>query len=110
MAQVTITINSREYSLACEDGQEARIIKLANILDEKATQIVSATGPINENLLLAMVGILTADELYNKQNEKPSTQKEKIDTSELEKADKDNAAILKSITERINYIVSSIEI
>ena len=36
MAQVTITINSREYAIACEDGQELRIIQLAKILDEKA--------------------------------------------------------------------------
>ena len=36
MAQVTITINSREYAVACEDGQEVRIYQLARILDEKA--------------------------------------------------------------------------
>lgn len=36
MAQVTITINSREYAVACEDGQEVRILQLARMLDEKA--------------------------------------------------------------------------
>ena len=36
MAQVTITINSREYAVACEDGQEVHIIQLSRMLDEKA--------------------------------------------------------------------------
>lgn len=35
MAQVTITINAREYAVACEDGQETRILQLARLLDEK---------------------------------------------------------------------------
>ena len=40
MAQVTITINSREYAVACEDGQEVRILQLARLLDEKAKKQV----------------------------------------------------------------------
>ena len=36
MSQVTITINSREYAVACEDGQEMNILDLAKVLDDKA--------------------------------------------------------------------------
>ena len=63
MAQVTITINSREYGIACGDGQEAHIIKLSRMLDEKAKRLTAGNGQINENMLLAMVGLLLADEL-----------------------------------------------
>ena len=63
MAQVTITINSREYGIACGDGQEAHIIKLSRLLDEKAKLLTSGNGQINENMLLAMVGLLLADEI-----------------------------------------------
>ena len=63
MAQVTITINSREYAVACEDGQEVRIIQLSRILDEKARLLTQGGGQVNENMLLAMVGLLLADEL-----------------------------------------------
>ena len=38
MAQITITINSREYAIACEDGQELHIMQLSRMLDEKANQ------------------------------------------------------------------------
>lgn len=65
MAQVTITINAREYTVACGDGEEANIIKLANILDEKAKLLTSNGNQINENMLLAMVGLLVADELVD---------------------------------------------
>ena len=63
MAQVTITINSREYAVACEDGQEVRILQLARMLDEKAKLLTQSGGQVNENMLLAMVGLLLADEL-----------------------------------------------
>ena len=63
MAQVTITINSREYAVACEDGQEVRIMQLSRLLDEKARMITGGSLQVNENMLLAMVGLLLADEL-----------------------------------------------
>lgn len=63
MAQVIITINYREYAVSCDNGQEIQIMKLGRILDEKAKALTSALGHINENQLLAMVGLLLADEL-----------------------------------------------
>ncbi len=68
MAQITITINSREYPIACEDGQEAKILKLANLLEEKAQILKNISGQINENMLLIMIGILIADDLYEIKN------------------------------------------
>ncbi len=63
MAQVIITINYREYAISCDNGQEVQIMKLGRMLDEKAKALTAALGHINENQLLAMVGLLIADEL-----------------------------------------------
>ena len=52
MAQVTVTINNREYGIACEDGQEVRIIQLARILDEKAKLLTANSQQINENIVV----------------------------------------------------------
>lgn len=101
MAQITITINSREYSLACEDGQEERIITLSKILDSKAKEITSAIGHINENLLLAMVGILVADDLSNNK-----TSNSNID---LEKIDEDFSVKINETTAKLNSIIMSIK-
>lgn len=67
MAQVTIQINGREYGIACDDGQEGHIIRLANLLNDKAKLLTGGGAHINENQLLAMVGLLLADELQDAQ-------------------------------------------
>ena len=63
MAQVSITIRGRQYQIACDDGQEAHLARLGRYLDERAAQLVAATGSISEPLLLVMVGLVVADEL-----------------------------------------------
>ena len=63
MGRVTIVIDKREYAITCDDGQEEHILELSRILDEKAKLLSSSVGLINENMMLAMVGLLLADEL-----------------------------------------------
>ena len=63
MAQVTIQINAREYAIACGAGEEAHIKELAGILDSKAKLLTQGGIQINENQLLAMIGLLVADDL-----------------------------------------------
>jgi len=74
MAQVIITINYREYPISCEDGEEIHIMKLGRLLDEKARTLTEALGPINENQLLAMVGLLIADDLNELKKNTAATQ------------------------------------
>ncbi|TAK98073.1 MAG: cell division protein ZapA [Rhodospirillaceae bacterium] len=63
MAQVAITIRGRQYQIACDDGQEAHLARLGRYLDERAADLIAATGSISEPLLLVMVGLVVADEL-----------------------------------------------
>ncbi len=65
MGQVTITIDKREYAIVCEDGQEAHILQLSKILDERARQLTEGSRGINENMVLALVGLTLADELQD---------------------------------------------
>ncbi len=65
MAQVTIEINGREYGVACGAGEEAHIIELSRVLDEKAKLLTQNGTQINESQLLAMIGLLVADELQD---------------------------------------------
>ena len=113
MAQVTITINAREYAVACEDGQEVRILQLARILDEKARMLTQDGGQVNENMLLAMVGLLLADELteLKKNNGTPaqSPSQPAFDATQLIEADKLLTGKINSLTNQINSIASKIE-
>ena len=85
MAQVTITINSREYAVACDDGQEAHIIKLSRLIDEKAKMLTAGGGHINENMLLAMSALLLADDLNEAKNTAVSTTDVPTETKVIEK-------------------------
>lgn len=112
MAQVTITINSREYAVACEDGQEVRILQLARILDEKAKLLTTASGQINEGMLLAMVGLLLADELseIKKNGMSQSRKPEGVDNERILELDRDMADKIKTLTNEINSVANRIEL
>ena len=111
MAQVTITINSREYAVACEDGQEVRILQLARMLDEKAKLLTQSGGQVNENMLLAMVGLLLADELteLHKGNPSSAAVSEGFDKQRLAEIDKATAETLDKIAQEINSVAKQIE-
>ena len=63
MAQVSLKIGGRTYDVACRDGEEARLIKLAEIVDEKAEKVRNAIGAAGEPRQLLLAAILLADEL-----------------------------------------------
>ena len=112
MAQVTITINSREYAVACEDGQEVRILQLARMLDEKAKMLTQASGQVNENMLLAMVGLLLADELTElRKSDMSKPPKElPVDNSRLLELDASLAEKIKTLSEQIKSVASQLNL
>jgi len=63
MAQVTVSINNRNYTVACDDGQEAHLTRLGNYIDRRVGELVAAVGQIGDAKLLVMVSLLVADEL-----------------------------------------------
>ena len=63
MPELTVTINGREYQVACDDGQEEHLTKLARYVDTKMGELVGAVGQIGDARLLVMTGLLIVDEL-----------------------------------------------
>jgi cell division protein ZapA len=63
MAQVTTTINGRQFRLACEDGQEEHLQKLAKNLDQRIEELRKKFGEIGDTRLTVMAAITVADEL-----------------------------------------------
>ncbi len=69
VSQVEITINGRQYRVACEDGQESHLTNLANYFDGKMTSLVDEVGQIGDTSLMVMAGLLIADELSDANQE-----------------------------------------
>ncbi len=65
MGQVSVTLNSRTYRLACEDGEEARLVELATHVKERVEQLTLEFGQVGDERLLLMTAILIADELWD---------------------------------------------
>lgn len=111
MAQITISINSREYAISCEDGQELRILQLSRLLDEKAKLLTDGTTQISESMLLAMVGLLLADELTELKKGKPiPAETPKFDTSQLQKIDDELANTIKTLDQKLKSLASDINL
>ncbi len=63
MAEVTLTINGRNYTVACDDGQEAHLRHLAGHIDQRVAELSESVGQVGEPRLLVMASLLIADEL-----------------------------------------------
>ncbi|MFC3703663.1 cell division protein ZapA [Devosia honganensis] len=63
MPEVNVEINGRKYRMACEEGQQARLIGLAQRFDAQVEGLKSAVGEIGDNRLTVMAGISVLDEL-----------------------------------------------
>lgn len=69
MAQVSVRINGRHYQVACEDGQEAHLEKLAAYIDQRVSELVKDVGQVGDARLLVMSALLIADELADAYDE-----------------------------------------
>lgn len=63
MGQIQVTINSRAYSVSCEDGEEAHVGRLARYIEQKVAGLVSSVGQVGDARLLLMASLMIADEL-----------------------------------------------
>ena len=104
MAQVDVSVNGQSYRIACEDGQEDRLVDLATMVDEKVLDLVNQIGQVGSNRLLVMAALIIADELVDLKNEAGSLQELKDNTNQ-----QDTVLALQEITKRIENIADQVE-
>ena len=104
MAQVDVSVNGQSYRIACEDGQEDRLVDLAALVDEKVLDLVDQIGQVGSNRLLVMAALIIADELVDLKNEAASSQELDDNTNQ-----QDTVLALQEITKRIENIADQVE-
>jgi cell division protein ZapA len=117
MAHVSVTINGRQYRLACDDGQEHHLARLAHDLDQRISNLRTTFGEIGDMRLTIMAALMVIDELSEQrqrlhriESELTSLQHARAaaaDRSEVVEADM--AAALTSAAERIEKAVRLLE-
>jgi cell division protein ZapA len=63
MPQITVNINGRPYPVACDSGQESRIVELARYLDGKVAGFARQFPQAGEARLVVLAALVVADEL-----------------------------------------------
>jgi cell division protein ZapA len=65
MNHINVTINGRQYRMACEEGQEARLLKLAEGLESRIQDLRGKFGEIGDARLIVMAALTVCDELLD---------------------------------------------
>jgi cell division protein ZapA len=116
MAQVTVTIDGKQYRMACDEGQEEHLIDLANRFDRYVGHLKGSFGEIGDHRLTVMAGIMVMDEFTELQKRVKGMESEigtlrKTRDDALTKADKNDAALtgaLSGLAERMEALAEKI--
>ena len=65
MSHINVTINGRQYRMACEEGQEVRLLKLAEDLESRVEELRGKFGEIGDARLTVMAALTVCDELLD---------------------------------------------
>ena len=65
MSHVNVTINGRQYRMACEEGQEARLLQLAESFEARIGSLRGKFGEIGDGRLTVMAALTVCDELFD---------------------------------------------
>jgi cell division protein ZapA len=63
MSQISVPVNGRNFTITCDEGQEARTRRLAQFVDAKVGQFAANVGQVGEAKLLLLAALVIADEL-----------------------------------------------
>lgn len=63
MPEVDVTVNGRNYRVACEAGEEERLSGLASYIDDRVETLTARLGQVGDNRLLVLTCLMIADEL-----------------------------------------------
>lgn len=62
---VTAYVHGKEYTLACDIGQEQHLLKLVHQINSRAERLEKAVGKLSEPLMLLYTALMLADELHD---------------------------------------------
>jgi cell division protein ZapA len=125
MTQVSVTINGRQFRMACEDGQEGHLMNLARELEARIGALRSKFGEIGDTRLTVMAAITVADELAEAaarikrlEEEIAALQSAQVATSDRDKAAQAAIALalgaaaerVESITKRLNQTIANSDV
>ncbi|MBI1210493.1 MAG: cell division protein ZapA [Alphaproteobacteria bacterium] len=116
MAQVTVLVNGRNYTLACEDGEEEHLTALAAFIDARVAELGRQIGQVGDARLMLMASLVVTDELAVA-HERVEELEQELDRLRQEKdaaaaarlGDEKFAEVLESAAQRIEDIAARLQ-
>jgi cell division protein ZapA len=124
MAIVAVRVNTKEYKIACDDGQEAHLQALAQDLDERIGRLnYQMGGNPGEVMALLLSGLMMSDEANEnaKETERLSAEVRRLtqmlsqnrpplDAERMAEMERAMVDTLNQITNRIEKIADQVEL
>ena len=110
MNHINVTINGRQYRMACEEGQEVRLLRLAESLESRIESLRGKFGEIGDARLTVMAALTVCDELLDAGNRIQSLENEMIALRDVRVAATDHAkATQVAVANALNSAADRIE-
>lgn len=90
MTQITVTINGKSFRMACDDGEEDRLMGLADRFDSWISELKGSFGEIGDQRLTVMAGIMATDQLSELERKVKSLEQDLANAKQQQVAALDN--------------------
>ena len=110
MNHINVTINGRQYRMACEEGQEIRLLKLAESLEQRIETLRGKFGEIGDARLTVMAALTVCDELLDANARLRAVEEELVSLRDVRTAAVDRAkATQAAVASALNAAAERIE-
>ncbi|HEY4116102.1 MAG TPA: cell division protein ZapA [Rhizomicrobium sp.] len=106
MPLVNVMVNGRAYTVACDDGEEEHLRKLAQHVDRKVGELLGSIGQVGDARLLLMAAILITDDYFAALDKLRSQEKALADAASAEGI---AAEALEAAAKRVEDIAMGLE-
>ena len=115
MSHINVTINGRQYRMACEEGQEVRLLKLAEGLESRIQSLRGRFGEIGDARLTVMAALTVCDELVDATNrirafEQEVSELRDVRTAAVERTKATQAAVVNALNAAAERIEKSAQV
>ena len=109
MAQVTLTIHNKDFTIACQDGQEEILKQVGKKLNEKVSSLSQSFPSAETEYLMVFANLILADEMNAMQNKINELEKKLTEETNGQQETSVTALRLENIATQIEGIISKLE-
>jgi len=110
MSHINVTINGRQFRMACEEGQEVRLLKLAESFETRIQALRGKFGEIGDARLTVMAALMACDELFDAGNRVRTLEAEVTELRDFRNAAAERARVTQTaVVNALNAAAERIE-